>query len=97
MIDLHFICKQREHWTDLGTNRFETGNWTVARTTAEESIGGRVYLHERQHEAAWHGGTITGWRDAPDASRIILSYTMDGPFREKCGNGWGREKAIVRR
>jgi hypothetical protein len=96
-MELHFICKHGERHVRVGENIFETGNWVLKDNTADGAIGGLIYLHEKQAEAAWHGGTIINWRvsdEEPD--RKIFTYRVDGPFRVKCLHGWGREKAIVR-
>lgn len=96
-MELHFICKQGKNHTRLGDEFYETGNWVVNEGTANEAVGGRVYLHEKQDEPAWHGGTIIEWRtSAEDPNRKIFRYRVDGPFRVRCREGWGREKAIVR-
>jgi len=58
--DLHFICRQYANWAKIGDNIFETGNWVVGEQVAKKAVGGRVYLHEKEDKAAWHGGTITG-------------------------------------
>ncbi len=96
-VDLHFICKHGENHRRLELQRYETGDWVVSDATADEAIGGRVYLHERQDEPAWHGGTILGWRAADEPERKVFTYAVDGPFRIRCSGAWGREKAIVRR
>jgi hypothetical protein len=96
-VDIHLICPHQLHWTPLGNNLFETGNWTLATRTADEAIGGRIYLHETQKSAAWHGGTITAWRQSPEPGRLILTYTVDGPFRVICTERWAQEMAIIRR
>lgn len=98
--DLHFICRHGRSHRKVGQQIYETGNWAVSPEVAEQAIGGRVYLHERQDEAAWHGGTITAWRHAEENServRVVFTYVVDQPFRVKCKEGWGQEKAIIRR
>ena len=95
-IDLHFICPHGDKWTNLGNNKFETGNWTMGQQAADESIGGRIYLHEHQRDVAWHGGKIIAWRPSDEAGRVIFTYQVDGPFRVRCTESWAQEKAIVR-
>jgi hypothetical protein len=95
--DLHFICKHQKNWSMLDAERFESGNWVVSEKMANEAIGGRIYLHERQKDAAWHGGTITQWRPWSDPKRKIFSYKLDGDFRVRCDSGWGNEKAVKKR
>ncbi len=94
--DLHFICKHGLNHEHLEGNAFETGEWVVSEQVADEAVGGRIYLHERQNDPAWHGGTITAWRTEED-DRKVFSYVVDGPFRVRCTENWGREKAIIRR
>jgi hypothetical protein len=68
-VDLHFICPHQLHWKKVNQDVFETGNWTIAEPTATEAVGGRIYLHETQRGAAWHGGTIIGWGPSEEAGR----------------------------
>src|SRR6266481_55712 len=97
-IDLHFVCRHQECWVKLDATRFETGDWTCAEETANQAIGGRIYLHETRRAPARHGGTITNWRRAPDApDKLIFTYSVDGPFRVVCRDGWGQERAVIRR
>jgi hypothetical protein len=69
----------------------------ISRDVADEAIGGRIYLHEGQRDRAWHGGTVTKWRASPEPGRMIFTYVVDGDFRVQCNEGWGQEKAIIRR
>jgi hypothetical protein len=98
-IDLHFICPHGRNWRSLPgeENLFESGNWVVAEQVAEAAKGGRIYLHEHQRDPAWHGGTITAWRPSKRPGRVVFTYTMDGPFRLRCTEGWAQEKAVVHR
>lgn len=80
----------------LDRKHFETGNWVMAEDIAKEALGGRIYLHERQDQPAWHGGTIINWRPSEKPKRVIFSYILDGDFRVRCEGNWGQEKAIVR-
>ena len=95
-MNIHLICKQGDGHENLGSQVFETGNWAISEKVAAEAVGGRVYLHEKQDEPAWHGGTVTGWRPSKEEGRVVFTYHVDGPFRVKCPGGWGREKAIIR-
>ena len=98
-VDLHFICKLRKRWSKAEVpNTFNTGNWAIAEATAEEAVGGHIYLHEKQAAPAWHGGLIIGWRSSPEPDRLIFTYQTTGDdFRLVCEEGWGREKAIISR
>lgn len=96
-MELHFICKHGDRHSRIEGQTYETGNWYINDDTANEFIGGRIYLHEKQDEPAWHGGTIKSWRVSPeDSTRKVFTYEVDAPFRIKCKNGWGQEKAIIR-
>lgn len=96
-MELHLICKHGDRHSRIEGQTYETGNWSISDDTANELIGGRIFLHEKQDEAAWHGGAIKSWRVSPeDPTRKVFTYEVDGPFRIKCKSGWGREKAIVR-
>jgi hypothetical protein len=94
--DLHFVCPHRKNWTKIDESTFETGRWSVSEATAREAVGGRIYLHETQSAPAWHGGTIRAWRALP-TGRVFFTYAVDGPFRTVCKDGWGQEKATIRR
>jgi hypothetical protein len=96
-VDLHYICKHGLNHKHLGDQVHESGEWTATAETAQEAVGGRIYLHERQKDRAWHGGTIISWRLAPDGERKIFTYKVDGDFRISCPGNWGQERAIIRR
>ncbi len=94
---IHLVCKQGlNHKHDRQENTFESGNWVVSEHVANDLIGGRIYLHERQDEKAWHGGKIMGWRHSEEASRKIFKYVVDGPFRIVCPGRWAQEKAVIK-
>ncbi len=100
VVDLHLLCKQGQRNKRIGPEptRYETGTWPVTDEVAEESVGGRVYLHAARAEEAYYGGTIQAWRHSPeDPKRKLFTYLVDGPFRIRCPEKWGQEKAIVRR
>jgi len=100
VVDLHLLCKQGQRNKRVGPEptRYETGTWPVTDEVAEEAIGGRVYLHAARAEEAYYGGTIQAWRAAADdPKRKSFEYVVDGPFRIRCPEKWGQEKAIVRR
>jgi hypothetical protein len=96
MTDIHVICPHGERHRRIGPDLWESGNWVVGEATAQEAIGGRFYLHESQKAAAWHGGTITGWRPSEEPRRVIFIYRVDGPFRVACAGPWAQEMAIAR-
>jgi hypothetical protein len=97
-VDIHLICKHGDNHWKIAHQEYETGNWAnISDATADEAVGGRVYLHERQDADAWHGGRITGWRISDVPGRNVFAYVVDAPFRIRCPGPWGQEKAIVRR
>lgn len=102
--DLHWVARPNDQhnmrWWHLDGNTFETGHWTCAERTAQEAVrsGGRVLLHARQKDRAWHGGRIIRWRRSPHGRRLIFTYVLDPRVQnERSPTGWAREKAIVRR
>jgi hypothetical protein len=97
-VDIHLICRHGDKHRRLSRTEFETGNWKVGEKTAEDCIGGHIFLHEKQDLPAWHGGTLTAWRRAEDEpDRLVFTYLSDGfNFRVRCSGGWGQEVAIVR-
>lgn len=100
VVDLHFLAKQGLKNKRVGPEptRYETGTWPVTDEVADEAVGGRLYLHAARAEDAYYGGTIQGWRaDPADPKRKLFTYLVDGPFRIRCPEKWGQEKAIVRR
>lgn len=96
MLDLHFICPQGLNHRRIEETTYESGNWNVIDATADEAVGGRIYLHERQDAPSWHGGTIKSWR-ATGGERKVFTYVAEGEIRVRCLEGWGQEKAYVRR
>lgn len=98
--DVHFICRQGDghRMVDREQGTWESGDWNVSDGSADRLIGGRLYLHERQDERAWHGGTIESWRPVEGVpGRKIFTYRVDGPFRITHREGWAQEVAYVRR
>jgi hypothetical protein len=65
--------------------------------TGEALLGGRIYLHERQSDVAWHGATIKFWHYADGSNRKVFNYVEDGDYRVMCTGTWARETATVRR
>ncbi|CCV04476.1 hypothetical protein MESS2_130033 [Mesorhizobium metallidurans STM 2683] len=99
MTDIHVICQHKMNWAKLQDGLFEAGEWVVSDDTADElkQTRGRIYLHEKQKERAWHGGAVLDWKPSPgDSKRKIFPYSVDGPFRSICPGSWSREIAIVR-
>ncbi len=96
-VNLHFICdvRQKPHWFRIGGNEYSSGNWAVSEETANAAVGNRIYLHDKQDKAAWHGGKIKSWQHTEDQRRIIFAYELAGDFRVRQLSGWGQEKAIV--
>jgi hypothetical protein len=97
-LELHFICQHglnHLHLKDEG--RFESGDWYVSDDVANEAIGGRIFLHEKQSSPAWHGGRIVAWRPTKNLTRKIFTYEVDAPFRFVCRENWAQEKAVIRK
>ena len=97
-LDLHFICKHQQNWKKISDSFFETADWIIPDLKVQEAcVGGRIYLHEKQNEPAWHGGTIKSWTVGKAKGRKIFLYEVDGPFRTKCTVNWSQESAFVYR
>ena len=97
-IDLHYICIRGENHRMIWDGVFDTGNWTLGIETCELAIGGRIFLHEMQKSAAWHGGTITGfrWAPKPENRRKIFTYEPEGmDYRLHCPTRWSRQRAVA--
>ena len=96
-IDLHYICKRGENHRLVWPGVFDTGNWTADDRTAELAVGGRIYLHQNQKTASWHGGTITGWRSAPrpENHRKIFTFEADIDYKVLCPIPWSQQRAVV--
>lgn len=102
--NLHVVCRhmERRNWKKLdetidGRPVYQTGLWAVTDARAEQiAAGGRVYLHDKQKELAWHGGTVVGWgRASDDPSRKFFTYVVVDPFRIYCPGKWGQEICFV--
>ena len=98
---IHLI-ERKQNWKCINPelNEWESGYWVVSKKTADQLIGGRIYLHGGQNEPSFCGGTITGYRNAssePRSKRIIFTFTRDasheGLVTEK--QGWGNEQKRV--
>ena len=95
-IELHFICKQGDNHEILGDDIYKSGNWAVSDATAQEAVGGRIYLHEKQSDKSWHGGTILSWEPYPNTNRKIFKYLADGEIGVYCKDNWAQKAAIIR-
>jgi hypothetical protein len=89
--DLHFICKEGEKWSEEGPNLFKTGDWQVDRDVADEAeAGGRVFLHRRQKDPAFHGGRSLSGGTQKTPRKCISSIEMVSII-EFCARDDGRE------
>ena len=90
----HFRC------VDKAANVWESGWWLVSLSTAEQLVGGYLFLHKGQVEASFFGGLITGFRIETEgewAGRVVFAFI---PRSEAKGvktpkTGWRMEKKVV--
>jgi hypothetical protein len=78
-MNLHLVCKDRHSIRRVsGTpDIYETGNWVVAPATADQCVGGSLFLHDAQRLPSYHGGRILRWYLAPSegqSSRVVFVY-----------------------
>ena len=87
---------------DKEKREFESGDWKLSTSTAEELVGGRIFFHTHQNEPSFFGGEILGYRllmEGEYAGRIVFKFRS----MPECKNvktstsGFGREKKIVRK
>lgn len=86
---------------DRDNKMYESGDWKVSETIAQELVGGRIYLHSHQSDPSFFGGKITAHRaikEGDNAGRIIFTFhsLLECKDVTTSKSGWGREKKIVR-
>jgi hypothetical protein len=78
---------------------WESGYWTVPTQTAEELLGGDIYLHSMKAKPSKFGGVIQSYRVAEDAEfkgKIVFTFLADLEHKNvsTSNEGWGMEKKI---
>ena len=84
----------------VGVHEYESGNWHVAVRTAQQLVGGDLYLHPAQDAPSSYGGTILSFRvmaaDEVAPGRIVFRFRFSPPYRGvQSRGGWGQEKKYV--
>ena len=80
---------------------YTSGYWSLTEARAKSLVGGRIYLHERQQEPSYFGGTITDAqpiRGGEHAGRVEFTFQPDAAgknFRTPA-EGWSQESKITR-
>ena len=87
------ISQEQELW--------ESGYWTVAIETAEELVGGHIYLHTTRAKPSKFGGVIQRYSVEPEGEfegKVVFTFLADmdhkNVFTSK--DGWAMGKKIDR-
>ena len=101
-MNLHLVCKDRLSIRRIAgtTDRYETGDWVVATATADQCVGGSLFLHDRQRSPSYHGGCVLRWYRASGeepSARIVFVYRhMPDHSQVSAGReGWSQEIKLV--
>lgn len=100
---IHFIERLGNmHCVDKDTATWESGWWHVSAETAQQLVGGCIFLHKAQRDPSFSGGKITGFRmESGDGFKGLRAVFRFHAEPECIGvdagrEGWGMEKKIVR-
>ncbi|MFW7267464.1 hypothetical protein ACMAUO_05770 [Gluconacetobacter sp. Hr-1-5] len=94
---LHLLARtedQKDKIWKIGPGEYESGNWSIASSSANRAIGAEIHLHEKQAEPSWLAGRILGWR--PSETRpgyVVFRFKIDRSIQRCHRNGWGNEQA----
>ena len=101
-LNLHLVCKDRLSIRRIAgtTNIYETGDWVVAQATADQCVGGSLFLHDRQRSPSYHGGRVLRWYwtggEAPSARIVFVYRHMPDHSKVSAGQeGWSQEIKLV--
>ncbi len=80
---------------------WESGYWTVPIATAEELLGGDIYLHSMKAKPSKFGGVIKSYRveESPEfEGKIVFTFLADIEHKDvpTINEGWGMDKKIDR-
>ena len=78
---------------------WESGYWTLPIKTAEELLGGDIYLHSKKIKPSKFGGIIQSYRveeDTEFAGKIVFTFLADIEHKNVSTpkEGWGMDKKI---
>lgn len=90
---LNRVSDEEELW--------ESGYWTVPIETAEELLGGDIYLHSMKAKPSKFGGVIKSYRleDSPEfEGKIVFTFLADIEHKNVLTSkeSWGMDKKIDR-
>ena len=79
---------------------WESGYWTVAIETAEELLGGDIYLHSMKAKPSKFGGVIKSYRveDNPEfEGKIVFTFLADIEHKNvsTANEGWEWRKKLI--
>lgn len=101
-MNLHLVCKDRLSVRRIAdtTETYETGDWLVAPATADQCVGGSLFLHERQRSPSYHGGRVLRWYraggEAPSVRIVFVYRHMPDHSQVNAGReGWSQEIKLV--
>jgi hypothetical protein len=101
MKEIHLIERiQRLRKVPGADGEWDSGYWTVSKYTAEQLVGGAIYLHTAQDARSHFGGIILGYAVVPAdqefCGKIVFRFRR---AEEQIGvisrGGWGMEKKLV--
>jgi hypothetical protein len=94
------VVEPLNHFTRLQENIWENGCWKMQESRARELVGGEIFFHKKREEPSFYGGTILGYRVAPDGpheGKIIFEFK----YKPTCRNirtdrtGWSLRMKII--
>jgi hypothetical protein len=101
-LNLHLVCKDRLSIRRIaGTaDTYETGDWVMASATADQCVGGSLFLHDRQRSPSYHGGLVLRWYSVGgdrQSMRVVFVYRhLSGHSNVFAGlDGWSQEMKLV--
>ena len=102
MPSIHLIDYNRDvRPLNLATRDYESSDWVLSEAHREALLaGGRIYLHDKQREPSFFGGTITAIREVPVADKQLrrwaIRFTADEHGKGVyAGGGWKQEQKFV--
>ena len=101
-IVVHFIERMGHvRCLDKAQSLYESGWWAISEQTAQELVGGRLYLHKAQDKPSFFGGTIQSCRVETEGEwpgRVLFTFVADlaGKGVRAGKDGWGMERKIHR-
>jgi len=90
--NVHCVDKEKQEW--------ESGYWVFNEETAQQLVGGHIYLHRGQDKPSHFGGKIIAFHVHPsgtEAGRIVFRFHAAIECKGVIAGreGWGNEKKIV--